>query len=35
MRLDADDYLDKHAVEIMINVFKKNKKIGLVFLIIT
>lgn len=31
MRLDADDYLDKNAVEIMVNVFKKNKKIGLVF----
>lgn len=31
MRLDADDYLDKNAVEIMINVFKRNSKVGLVF----
>ncbi len=31
IRLDADDWLDTHALEIMSNVLERNKKIGLVF----
>lgn len=31
MRIDADDFLHKNAIEIMINIFIKNDEIGLVF----
>ena len=31
MRLDADDWLDSHALEIMSNILERNSKIGLVF----
>ncbi len=31
MRLDADDWLDFHALEIMSNILERNSKIGLVF----
>lgn len=31
MRLDADDWLRKDAIKIMVNEFKKEKKLGLVF----
>ena len=31
MRLDADDWLKKNAVTMMVKEFKRNKKIGLVF----
>lgn len=31
MRLDSDDWLDPHALEIMFNVLERNKKISLVF----
>ena len=31
MRLDADDWLDTHALEILYKSIEKNKKIGLVF----
>ncbi len=31
MRLDADDYLDENALEIMFNKIKNDKKLGLVF----
>ena len=31
MRLDADDWLDIHAIEILFNTLEKNKKIGMVF----
>ena len=31
MRLDADDWLDNHALEIMSNILERNSKIGLVF----
>lgn len=31
MRLDSDDWLDPHAIEIMSNILEQNKKIGLVF----
>tara|TARA_B100001059_G_scaffold88128_2_gene86648 strand:+ start:15861 stop:17204 length:1344 start_codon:yes stop_codon:yes gene_type:complete len=31
MRLDADDWLDSHAIEILSNTLEKNKRIGLVF----
>lgn len=31
MRLDADDWLDTYAIEIMSNVLEKNSKVGLVF----
>ena len=31
MRLDADDWLDVNALQIMSNYLEKNKKIGLVF----
>ena len=31
MRLDSDDWLDPHALEIMFNILERNKKISLVF----
>ena len=31
MRLDSDDWLDPHALEIMVNILERNKKISLVF----
>ena len=31
MRLDSDDWLDPHALEIMSNILERNKKISLVF----
>ena len=31
LRLDADDWLDPHALEIMSSILEKNSKIGLVF----
>ena len=31
LRLDADDWLDPHALEIMSSILEKNPKIGLVF----
>ena len=31
MRLDADDYLDENALEIMFNKIKSDEKLGLVF----
>ena len=31
IRLDADDWLDKHALEIMYNTHKRNKNLSLVF----
>jgi len=31
MRLDSDDWLDPHALELMSNILERNKKIGLVF----
>jgi len=31
LRLDADDWLDPHALEIMSNILERNPKIGLVF----
>ena len=31
MRLDADDWLDSHAIEILFNTLEKNKKLGMVF----
>ena len=31
MRLDADDWLDSHAIEILSNTLEKNKRIGMVF----
>ena len=31
VRLDADDYLDENAIELMVNELDKNKKIALVF----
>ncbi len=31
MRLDADDWLDSHAIEILFSTLEKNKKIGMVF----
>ena len=31
IRLDSDDWLDPHALEIMSNILERNKKISLVF----
>lgn len=31
MRLDSDDWLDPHALEIMSNILERNKKISLIF----
>ena len=31
MRLDSDDWLDPHALEIMSNILERNKKVSLVF----
>lgn len=31
MRLDADDWLDPHAIEVLSNLLERNSKVGLVF----
>ena len=31
MRLDSDDWLDPHALEIMSNILERDKRISLVF----
>lgn len=31
MRLDADDWLDEHAIELLVNMLERNKDAGLIF----